>query len=510
MNAKITLIFVFAFFFCLPSWSQTPSPLEVDLSLFASGFSSPVGMYHAGDSRLFVIEQASGRIKVLDSNGTELGTFLNVSSQISTGGERGLLGLAFHPEYSANGRFFINYTNNQGSTVVAEYGVSGNPNVANPSAVQTIITIPQDFGNHNGGHIAFGADGYLYIGMGDGGSAGDPNNRAQNPQSLLGKMLRLDVDGGTPYAIPNDNPFVGDAGTLDEIWSTGMRNPWKFSFDQETGDLWIADVGQNIKEEVNLELAGSAGGLNYGWRCFEGFSTFNGSGCNGTYEDPVADFSHNAPYNFCSITGGYVYRGDEFPNMIGKYFFTDYCAGSIYTLENVNGTWADEEVNSELGFGNVAFGEGANGDLYVVTISGNIYKLEDANGDFNPSIGVDAFGNLAASEGSTFYWFLNGELIDGLNTQFIQANQSGMYSAVVEDSNGYALATNSIEWLVLSGVPGCTYDNADNYSAEAMVDDGSCTWTFGNNTCPSDLNADGAVNASDLLSFLETFGTVCD
>ena len=489
--------------------AQTPSPLEIDLSLFANGFSSPVGLYHAGDERLFVIEQASGRIKVIDANGNALGDFLNINSLISTGGERGLLGLAFHPNYASNGRFFVNYTNNQGNTVVAEYSVSANPNVANPTATQNIITINQDFGNHNGGHIAFGPDGYLYIGMGDGGSAGDPNNRAQNRQSLLGKMLRLDVDAGSPYAIPSDNPFVGDATTADEIWAIGMRNPWKFAFDRETGDLWIADVGQNIKEEINFEAANSGGGLNYGWRCYEGFSTFNTNGCSGTYTDPLADFSHNNPYSFCSITGGYVYRGSEFPNMQGKYFFTDYCAGSIYAMSNFNGVWDDDEVNAQLNFGNVAFGEGANGDLYIVTISGNIYKLEDANVDFNPSIAVDAFGNIAASEGSTFFWYLNGELLDGLNTQFIQASQSGTYSAVVENSEGFAVATNSIEWLVLGGIPGCTYPQTENYNPEAMVDDGSCIW-INNNACPSDLNGDGAVNSGDLLEFLNDFGSICD
>ncbi|MGB0423657.1 MAG: PQQ-dependent sugar dehydrogenase, partial [Flavobacteriales bacterium] len=214
-------------------YAQTPSDLEIDLELFASGLDNPVGIYHAGDDRLFILEQDDGHIEIVNSDGTLGGTFLDVSGLISNGSERGLLGLAFHPDYQNNGEFFINYTNNAGNTVIAEYTVSADPNVANTSGLP-LMTIVQDFGNHNGGHIAFGPDGYLYIGMGDGGSGGDPNNRAQSDASLLGKMLRIDVDNGVLYAIPSDNPVNSDPSytNIPEAWAKGLRNPWKFSFDE--------------------------------------------------------------------------------------------------------------------------------------------------------------------------------------------------------------------------------------------------------------------------------------
>src|SRR5690554_2313016 len=256
----------------LTSMAQT-----IILTPFATGFSDPVEIAHCGDDRLFIVQQG-GAIKVVNSDGSvNAENFLNLSSLISTGSERGLLGLAFHPNYESNGYFFVNYTNTSGNTVIARYSVSNsNPNVADPSSGVILLTINQPFSNHNGGCIKFGPDGYLWISMGDGGSGGDPNNNGQNKSSLLGKMLRIDVDGET-YTSPSDNPFVGTDGA-DEIWAYGLRNAWKFSFDRETGDVWIADVGQNAIEEINHESS-TEPGLNYGWRCYEGNNTYNTSGC---------------------------------------------------------------------------------------------------------------------------------------------------------------------------------------------------------------------------------------
>lgn len=339
---------------------------EFELQEFADGFSSPVGITHAGDGRLFVVQQG-GQIRVVNAEGSVNPTpFLNVSSIISSGGERGLLGLAFDPDYTTNGRFFVNYTNTNGDTVIARYEVSGNPDVANTTGT-ILLTIEQPFSNHNGGDIHFGPDGYLWISMGDGGSGGDPEDNGQDINSLLGKMLRIDVSGAT-YTSPSDNPFVGTAGA-DEIWSYGLRNAWRFSFDRETGDVWIADVGQNAIEEINHEPS-TTEGLNYGWRCYEGNNVYNGAGCAApeTMTFPVATYNHSG--GKCSVTGGYVYRGTMYPNLTGKYFFADYCSGEI--------GWIDADHNLEFltdtNYSVPAFGEDMSGQLYVIGDE-TIYKI---------------------------------------------------------------------------------------------------------------------------------------
>ncbi|MGB1032532.1 MAG: PQQ-dependent sugar dehydrogenase, partial [Flavobacteriales bacterium] len=458
-------------------YAQTPSDLEIDLELFASGLDNPVGIYHAGDDRLFILEQDDGHIEIVNSDGTLGGTFLDVSGLISNGSERGLLGLAFHPDYQNNGEFFINYTNNAGNTVIAEYTVSADPNVANTSGLP-LMTIVQDFGNHNGGHIAFGPDGYLYIGMGDGGSGGDPNNRAQSDASLLGKMLRIDVDNGVLYAIPSDNPVNSDPSytNIPEAWAKGLRNPWKFSFDEQTGDLWIGDVGQVEQEEIDVVPAGTGAGLNFGWRCYEGDDVYDTAGCSGigNYEFPVSDYSHGSPYFFCSITGGLVYRGTEFPRMNGHYFFTDYCAGTIYSLKDDGGSYVETEVNSTLGFGSVSFGNNQNGDIFLSRLNGDIFKLNDANGDFNPMISDSGNGFIASDAGVNYYWYLNGNLVVGANGQNYTPTVAGTYYAVVENSDGFSAQTNSLNWIISGGVAGCTYETAENYDENSSIDDGSC------------------------------------
>lgn len=359
----------------------------IALQNFASGFSSPVGMVHPpNDSRFFVV-QRFGLIRILNSNGTINSTaFLNVSSLISTspGNERGLLGLAFHPNYAANGIFFINYTNTSGNTVIAKYTVSSDPNIANTSAT-ILMTINQPYSNHNGGCIDFGPDGYLYIGMGDGGSGGDPNGYAQNltvdatnpTRVFLGKMLRIDVDttvGSLNYGIPPTNPFASTSG-ISEIWAYGLRNPWKFSFNRLNGDLWIGDVGQVNIEEVNKVAAPLAAGLNFGWRCYEGNQTYNTSGCpaSSTLVFPITQYDHSSG---CSITGGYFYTGSMYPNFANKYFYTDYCDNKIRTLNTSNAVTTTTSFSGNLS----TFGEDKDGELYVAGLSnGIIYKIIDSS-----------------------------------------------------------------------------------------------------------------------------------
>lgn len=340
---------------------------EFTLELFVEGLSTPVELTHAGDERLFVVEKG-GSIKIVNPDGSVNPTpFLNISSLVSNGSEQGLLGLAFPPDYQSTGRFYVNYTNTSGNTVIARYTVSEDPNIANPDGT-ILLTINQPYTNHNGGSLHFGPDGYLWISTGDGGSGGDPQGNGQNTNTLLGKMLRIDVSGDA-YSIPPDNPFVGSDGR-DEIWAYGLRNAWKFSFDRETNEVWIADVGQNQIEEINKRPANQAG-LNYGWRCYEGNNSYNTSGCAApeTMEFPIATYNHSS--GRCSITGGYVYRGTQYPNLIGKYFFADYCSGEIGWVDE-NGTL---EFLTDTNYFIYSFGEDLNGQLYVVG-SNRIFKIK--------------------------------------------------------------------------------------------------------------------------------------
>ena len=355
-------------------YSQT-----ISLQSFGTGFVSPVEITNAGDTRLFVV-QKGGLIRILNADGTVNATpFLNLSSLVTTNSERGLLGLAFHPNYATNGYFFVNYTNLAGNTVIAKYTVSAtNPNIANTSET-VLMTITQPFSNHNGGTLKFGSDGYLYIGMGDGGSGGDPGNRAQNINENLGKMLRIDVNvSAAPfYASPSSNPYVGVAGN-DEIWAIGLRNPWKFSFNRLNGDLWIADVGQDAIEEINKVLSPLPNsGINFGWRCYEGNSTYNASGCapSSTMRFPFVQYARFG--GACSVTGGYYYSGTAYPNFQNKYFFTDYCDNKIRMVDNAG---VITTTASFSGNNFVTFGEDVNGELYIAGItSGTVYKIIDSS-----------------------------------------------------------------------------------------------------------------------------------
>ena len=359
--------------------SDATAPLQggTALEVVVDGLTSPVHLTAApGDvTRLFIVEKP-GRIRIV-RDATLLPTpFLDVTNLVSDVGERGLLSLAFHPDFATNGFFFVDYTDTGGNTRIVRFSVSTDPEVADPNSASAILTIPQPFANHNGGQIAFGPDGMLYVGMGDGGSGGDPAGNGQDPSTLLGSILRIDVDGGVPYAIPTDNPFVGDSGGADETWAYGLRNPWRFSFDRSTGDLYIADVGQNEVEEISFQPASSVGGENYGWNTMEGTRCFGTATCdtNGLVL-PIHEYSHD---DGCSITGGYVYRGSALPSLAGRYFFADYCSTWIRSFRVVGGLVSDLYDHTD-DFGPVSgiasFGEDALGELYVVSLAGTVYRL---------------------------------------------------------------------------------------------------------------------------------------
>ena len=351
-----------------------PVPPELELVPVASGLSTPVVVTNAGDgsNRLFIVEKL-GRIRIVE-NGTLLATpFLDIDPIVNSGGnEMGLLGLAFHPNYPTDGYFYVNYTDGSGDTVVSRFSVSaGDPNIADPNSELEILSIVQPYSNHNGGQIEFGPDGYLYIGMGDGGSGGDPQDRAQNLAVLLGKMLRIDIDHSDPpldYRIPADNPFVGVSGVAEEIWAYGLRNPWRFSFDRTTGDLFIGDVGQGLYEEIDFQPASSTGGENWGWRCYEATHPYNTSDCGpiGDYEMPILEYSHSS--GRCSVTGGYLYRGDRAPGLRGAYLFGDYCSGDVWAgiYDQMSDTWSAVDLNfTQSLFSLRTFGEDERGNVYV-------------------------------------------------------------------------------------------------------------------------------------------------
>lgn len=362
----------------------SPSSVSVHLQRVPNSsttFSTPVLVTAPpGDmARLFVVEK-SGTIRIIDkATNTVTGTFLDIHTLVSTGGEQGLLGLAFDPNYASNRRFYVSYTDTNGDSVIARYLASpGNPNVVDSTPPVTVLTLAQPDTNHNGGMIAFGPDGKLYIGFGDGGGSGDPNGNGQNLTALLGKILRIDVSA-LPYTIPSDNPFAS-AAQGKEIWSYGLRNPWRYSFDRQNGDLYIADVGQDSWEEVNIATSGSGrgNGLNYGWNVMEGNHCFlPSSGCATAGKTlPRVEYDHSG--GACSITGGYVYRGSAIPSLRGTYFYADYCAGFVRSLALINGTatqffdWPTLRPSEKF---ITSFGEDGAGELYIMTSAGALYRI---------------------------------------------------------------------------------------------------------------------------------------
>ncbi|CAN5706041.1 hypothetical protein BH10CHL1_BH10CHL1_17000 [soil metagenome] len=365
--------------------ADAPEALSLKFVPFGSAtFTEPVKIATAGDNRLFIVEQP-GRIYVLQADGTKIATpFLNISNRVSTGSEQGLLGMVFEPGDPKT--FYINYTNTRGDTVLSRYKVSsGNNNVADPASKRIVLSMAQPYANHNAGDLAFGPDGHLYIPLGDGGSADDPENRAQDLNVLLGKILRIHVTGVTTYTIPSDNPYANDnnPATRAEIWASGLRNPWRFSFDRQTHDIWIGDVGQGAREEIDFQPANSDGGENYGWDCFEGNvnHTQRSPKCTtnaADYISPVFDYTHS---DGIAVTGGYMYRGARYPNLVGHYIFADYGSGNFWiTASDGLGGWATTKYARKAGWPSnpSTFGQDLNGELYVADLSsGIIYQVQD-------------------------------------------------------------------------------------------------------------------------------------
>jgi glucose/arabinose dehydrogenase len=456
MNRSTTLL---AAAVCALGALASEAPAQgLTTELFAQGFSSPVYITQApGDAtRFFVVEQA-GRIRVVQNGATLATSFLDLRSTVggpvNFGGERGLLGLAFHPDYQNNGRFFVNYTGPGGHTFVVEYGVSANPDVAIGTAVQTIIQVNQDFSNHNGGCIQFGPDGKLFIGMGDGGSGNDPNGRAQSQTSNLGKMLRLDVDIPSPF-IPQDNPFVGAGGYNDEIWFIGLRNPWRWSFDRLTGDMYIGDVGQGSREEVDFAPAG-VGGLNFGWRCMEGTACTGLSGCtcnSAALTLPFHEYTHGQG---CSITGGYNYRGSAIPSLDGTYFFADYCSNIIWSIRYDAATGTASQLTNRTaeldppGANSittiVSFGEDLAGEMYIVEAGGQIWKIVQ---DCSATSYCQAQTN---STGSTALLTIGGTYSIAANNLVLSCGALPSFSAGIFFYGGAQVSVQSGSGLVCVG-----------------------------------------------------------
>ena len=446
------------------SFAGVSQAQTIDTVRVANGLSRPVYLTAApGDSdRLFIVEK-QGRIRIFSISDNQLRStnFLNIDSTTgggtSTNSEQGLLSMAFHPDYENNGEFYVYHTNNSGDAVVGRYTVSSNPEVANSSG-STIIRIPQPYSNHNGGQIAFGPDGYLWIFTGDGGGANDTQQYAQDiTNQLNGKVLRIDIDNGFPYTIPADNPFVGTTGD-DEIMHYGMRNPWRSSFDRATGDLYIADVGQNAREEVNV-VSHLERGLNFGWRCTEGTRCTGLSGCTcngGTLTPPIYEYQQSGSTGYC-ITGGYVYRGEAIPALEGTYFFADYSTTNIWSLKyNGSGGYTNFANRNELetagsfGVDNISsFGEGPCGEIYILDqAGGEVFKIIDVS---DPDAGCNVEPPIVCTGD------VNGDLVvDGTDLSIVL---------------GF--------W-------------------------GSC------NECAADLNVDGLVDGTDLSTVLGFWGTVCE
>lgn len=453
--------FIISVFIIISSFGQPKAVLAqtpLTTAVIQSGLSSPLYVTSppADLERIFVVEQG-GRIKIIKNGSILPNPFLNISTKISCCGERGLLGLAFHPHYDSNGYFYLNYTNPAGNTVLARYQVSANADSADTSTEQILLTINQPFSNHNGGWIGFGPnDGYLYIATGDGGSGGDPQNNGQKGVTLLGKILRIDVDTTSGYKIPPDNPFVDSTQFEEEIWATGLRNPWRPSFDRLTGNLYIADVGQNAWEEVNFESDTSSGGVNYGWRLKEGIHCFNPpANCDtlGITTDPIYEYPHSAG---CSITGGYVYRGCAIPDLQGTYFFGDYCTGRVWSFRyDGTDTSGFQERTAELGVGffNISsFGEDVQGGLYIVGHNnGTIYKIIPDGVADQCGICLAIPGDANASGNLTL-----GDVIGGVNYIFNK-----------------------------TGFPSCSFNN-------------NLCWLF-ELLCRGDWNGSGTVTLSDII-----------
>ena len=432
------------------------NPVRIALHNWATGLNKPVWLTNAGDDRLFVV-QREGAIKIITDSMQVLPTpFLNITSLVNSGqNEQGLLGLAFDPDYATNGFFYVYYIHGSGSgsSRLSRFHVSADPNVADPSSEVILLTVAQPYWNHNGGCLQFGPDGYLYCGFGDGGSGNDPSGNGQNFSTVLASMIRIDVSQhDSTFAIPPDNPWVNTQDTLPQIWAKGLRNPWRYSFDRLTGDMWIGDVGQNAWEEVDFWPAGDNSGPNFGWRCREGFVATPGvsqTGCaaSGPFVQPIAAFNHTTQ-GWCAIIGGYVYRGPSFPHLYGKYMFTDYCNGDFLTFG------ANNDVDTLLmtsNFGYSAFGEDLAGEMYIVDVeNNNVKKIVDACPMPDPMITFDG-QTLTSTTANSWQWVLNGFAVSGATGQSYVPQANGYYQVRANFGGPCLLLSDTIE-VVNTGV----------------------------------------------------------
>lgn len=458
---------LFSFFFLYSSFLVQAQPI-LTLERYQVGFIRPVDIAAVGenDPRLFIVEKR-GIIWILDENGDKLeNPFIDIRDRVrDNSNEQGLLGLTFHPNFQDNGFFFVTYTNSSGNTRISRFERSASDvNSAVKSSEKTILTVIQPFSNHNGGDLVFGPDGYLYIGLGDGGSGGDPDGLAQNPQNLNGKMLRLDVDNGDPYGIPADNPFVGAPAIRDEIWALGLRNPWRFSFDRMTGDMWIGDVGQNALEEISFQPAGQ-GGINYGWDCREGNNVFNAPSplcaSSPTLTPPVFQYNRTQATGGKSVTGGFVYRGDDFPLLKGHYVCADYEFGRFWTIfkdgaGDANPSFNTIDQGKPLDFRSsksvTTFGENHLGELFLATDSdGIIYRVGELCSGFIPEV-IQTDNQLASSIAAESYqWYFNDAPLSDSVGQEIFASQDGQYSIEISLDNGCQIRSANFAY-VASGI----------------------------------------------------------
>ena len=409
----------------------------IELKPIQSGLRKVVDIESAGDERLFIVDVA-GIIRIMSKEG-EMNehAFLDIREKVrDNANEQGLLGLVFHPNYAENGYFFVNYTFGDGDTRIARYTRrADNPERADPDSEKVIIEIGQPAGNHNAGDLNFGPDGMLYVPTGDGGGAFDVDNHSQTTDDPLGKMLRLDINTDEPYEVPADNPFLNDPNTLDEIWAIGLRNPWRFSFDRETGDMYIADVGQGKLEEINFQPANSLGGENYGWNCLEGTTNARPDNCDGddVLTAPVFEYAHDDGNCGGSVTGGYVYRGQQYPFLTGKYIYADYCTGFMWALERVDGdSWVNTEIHSS-GSQWTTFGEDNNGELYAANRSGEIFQITVAN-----TTNVDTAKDLVAIQVS------NNPFDESLQLT-VKTQRSGFAEFRLIDNNGRTLRQSKVQ-----------------------------------------------------------------
>ena len=435
---------------------RAQNPVELQLVPWATGLSQVVDLAHAGDDRLFAARR-QGLISIISDSMTVVSQpFLDITAAVNDqGGEQGLLGLTFDPDYANNGFFYVHYTAGTGNGIsrISRWRVSSDPDSADTASEQVLYEWPQPFANHNGGDLEFGPDGHLYVGFGDGGSGGDPQNNAQDLSDPLGDIIRLDVsDPDTTYTIPPDNPWVGlNNDTLPEIWASGLRNPYRFGFDRITGDLWIGDVGQSAWEELDFWPAGDNSGPNFGWRCYEGDAPYNTGGCQGmsTYEFPVSVHENIATGGtWCSAIGGRVYRGATYPRLVGRHIYTDYCAGEFWMLTPDGfGGWVDELGLASGTQGYVVIAEDVNGELYTGnTSNGQVRKIVDRCPMDPPSISFDG-AVLSSTAANDYQWYLNGDPIGGATGQTWAPTSNGFYYVVGGFANNCELRSDTLEMV---------------------------------------------------------------